>query len=111
MKLTIQIVAVFIIASLASGCASSSSSGKTEGPAAATQTTSYEAVGVVKGIDPKEPIIEIDHENIPGLMPAMQMQFHVKDRSLLEGLAVNDRIKFTVEHGVGGLKITAITKQ
>ena len=81
------------------------------GPAAATQTTSYQAVGVVKGLDPKELIIELDHENIPGLMPAMQMQFHVKERSLFDGLVVGDRIKFTVENGVGGLKITAIQKQ
>ena len=93
----------------ASSCAPSNS--PVEGPAAATQTSSYQAVGVVKAIDPKEPIIEIDHENIPGLMPAMQMQFHVKDRTVMEGLAAGDRVKFTVEHGVGGLKITAISRQ
>jgi hypothetical protein len=38
------------------------------------------------------------------------MDFHVKDRSLLDGLAADDRIQFTVENGVGGLKITAIKK-
>lgn len=82
-----------------------------EGPAAAVQTRAYQAVGTVKSIDPKLPVIEIDHEDIPGLMPAMQMQFHVKDKSLIEGLTIGDRISFTVENGVGGMKITAIQKK
>jgi Cu/Ag efflux protein CusF len=43
-------------------------------------------------------------------MPAMQMQFHVKDRALLEGLAPEDRITFTIENGIGGLRIIAIHK-
>jgi hypothetical protein len=38
------------------------------------------------------------------------MDFHVQDRSLLNGLAAEDRIQFTIENGVGGLKITAIKK-
>ena len=44
-----------------------------EGPAAAVQTKSYPAVGKVTGVDPKLPTIEIDHEDIKGLMPAMIM--------------------------------------
>jgi len=81
-----------------------------EGPAAAVQTKTYEAVGTVKAIDLKLPSIEINHEDIKGLMPAMQMQFHVKDKSLLEGIAAEDRITFTIENGVGGLRIIAIHK-
>ena len=80
------------------------------GPAAAVQTKSYRGVGIVKGLNPKVPSIEIDHEEIKDFMPAMQMEFHVKDKSLLDGLVVNDKIEFTVEYGVGGLKITAIKK-
>ena len=81
-----------------------------EGPAVAIQTTTYEAVGTVKAIDLKLPSIEINHEDIKGLMPAMQMQFHVRDKSLLEGIAAEDRITFTIENGVGGLRIIAIHK-
>jgi len=81
-----------------------------EGPAAAVQTKSYPAVGKVTGLDPKLPTIEIDHEDIKGLMPAMEMEFHVKDKQLLEGIAVGDRVDFTVESGVGGLRVTAIHK-
>jgi Cu(I)/Ag(I) efflux system protein CusF len=81
-----------------------------EGPAAAVQTKTYPGVGIVKDVDPKVPTIEIDHEDIKGLMPAMQMQFHVKDKALLDGIAVGDHIEFTVENGVAGLRIVAIGK-
>lgn len=81
------------------------------GPAAAVQTTIYHGVGVVKSIKATErPSIEIDHEDIPDLMPAMTMEFFVKDKSLLEDINPGDRIKFTMENGVGGLKITEIRK-
>jgi Cu/Ag efflux protein CusF len=81
------------------------------GPAAAVQTTSYQGTGVVKRLDPKAPAIEIDHAEIVGLMPAMQMEFPVKEKTLLTGLAVNDRIDFTVENNVGEMKVIAIKKK
>ena len=80
------------------------------GPAAAVQTTTYQGVGVVKSLNPQFPSIEIDHQEIKGLMEGMNMEFYVKDKSLLQGLAAGDHIEFTIEHGVGGLKITAIKK-
>ena len=93
-------------------CATSAGdkSAKTEGPAAAVETRTYQAVGTVKGLDPKLPSIEIDHQDIKGLMPAMQMWFHVKDTSVIKGLTAGDRVEFSVESGVGGLKIVAIKK-
>ena len=81
------------------------------GPAAAVQSNSYQGVGVVKSLNPKLPAIEIDHEEVVGLMPAMQMEFPVTDVSLLNGLAVNDRIDFTVVDNTGEMKITAIKKK
>ena len=92
-------------------CSTQPKNAEPEGPAAAVQTRAYQGVGTVKGVDTKATVIEIDHEDIPGLMPAMQMQFHVKDRSLIEGLAIGDRVNFTVENGVGGMKISAIQKK
>ena len=81
------------------------------GPAAAVQTNSYQGVGTVKALDPKLPAIEIDHEEIVGLMPAMQMEFPVTEKGLLDGLAVNDRIDFTIVDGTGQMRITAIKKK
>ncbi|HEX7330508.1 MAG TPA: copper-binding protein [Pyrinomonadaceae bacterium] len=81
------------------------------GSAAAIQPNTYHGVGVVKALDPTAPAIEIDHEEIVGLMPAMQMEFPVTDVALLSGLAVNDRIDFTVVERTGEMKITEIKKK
>src|SRR5262245_1730688 len=81
------------------------------GPAAAVQTNSYQGVGVVKSINPKEPAIEIDHGDIEGLMPAMQMEFPVTDAAMLNGIAVNDHIDFTIVNNAGEMKVTAIKKK
>jgi len=81
------------------------------GPAAAVQSNQYKGEGVVKAINPKGPAIEIDHGDIEGLMPAMQMEFPVTDANLLNGLAVNDRIDFTVENATDGMKVVAIKKK
>ena len=81
------------------------------GPAAAVQSNQYHAEGVVKAINQKDSAIEIDHGDIEGLMPAMQMEFPVTDANLLNGLAVNDRIDFTVENATDGMKVIAIKKK
>lgn len=81
------------------------------GPAAAVQPHSYQGVGVVKGLDPKLPSIKIDHEDIVGLMPAMEMDFAVTEVSLLNGLAVNDHIDFTIVDNTGEMTVTAIKKR
>ena len=81
------------------------------GPAAAVQSNQYKAEGVVKAINLKGSAIEIDHGDIEGLMPAMQMEFPVTDANLLNGLAVNDRIDFTVENATDGMKVVAIKKK
>ena len=83
---------------------------KVSGPAAAVQTTTYHGVGVVESINAQRPSIEIDHEDIKDLMPAMTMEFYVKDKSLLDGIKPDDQIEFTLENGVGGLKVTEIRK-
>ena len=91
--------------------ASPAPSSTATGPAAAVATRSYPGAGTVKAINPKAPSIEIDHGDIEGLMPAMQMEFEVSDASLLNGLQVNDRIDFTIEDRTGVMKVTAIKKK
>ena len=80
------------------------------GPAAATQTTTHHAIGTVKALDLKGPSIEIDHGDIEGLMPAMQMEFSVKNATLLSGISVGDRVDFEVTNSLGGLQVTGIKK-
>jgi Cu/Ag efflux protein CusF len=81
------------------------------GPAAAVATNQYKAEGVVKALNPQGAALEIDHGDVEGLMPAMQMEFPVTDPKLLDGLAVNDRIAFTIENATDGMKVVAIQKK
>ena len=110
------IIAVLVAITSVAACNRSATStnakgSSSTGPAAAVETRTYHGVGIVKKLDPKRPSIEIDHEEIKGLMPAMTMEFYVKDKSLLDGLKLGDHIAFTIEDGVGGVKITEIKKR
>ena len=86
-------------------------SASASGPDAAVATRTYNGAGTVKALNPKAPSIEIDHGDIEGLMPAMQMEFEVSDGALLNGLAVNDRIDFTIEDRTGTMRVIDIKKK
>jgi Cu(I)/Ag(I) efflux system protein CusF len=88
----------------------SSNATPASGPAAAVQSNQYKGEGTVKAVNPNAPSIEINHGDIDGFMPAMQMEFPVTDPKLLNGIAVNDRIDFTVENDPEGVKVVAIKK-
>jgi Cu/Ag efflux protein CusF len=70
----------------------------------------YPGKGVVKLINRKEGWIEIDHEDIVDLMPAMEMEWSVEKISLLDNLKVGDKVNFTVVETGKGEFITAIKK-
>ena len=111
---TSRIVIICVALILVAACNKQPANNQTNaptGPAAAVAINTYKGVGVVKSINLKNPAIEIDHGDIDGLMPAMQMEFPVTDPSLLKGIAVNDRIDFTIEAAKGQLKVSAIKKK
>jgi Cu/Ag efflux protein CusF len=70
----------------------------------------YKAVGVIKKIDAENGKITVDHEDIKGYMPAMEMDFSVKDKSLIESAKVGDKIDFEIERTGEKLVITKINK-
>ena|SRR5215217_2288000 len=118
MALASRIVFVFGALLLLSACDPKPANKQTtsptpSGPAAAVQTNTYHGAGVVKAVftNPKAPAIEIDHGDIDGLMPAMQMEFPVTDPKLLNGIAVNDQIDFTIEAAAGQMKVSEIKKK
>jgi len=109
---TVALLALTFLTACGGGAKQTAPSTPTpSGPAAAVQSNSYHGVGVVKSLNPKAPAIEIDHGDIEGLMPAMQMEFPVTDASLLTGIAVNDRIDFTIENNAGEMRVTGIKKK
>ena len=109
---TSRIVIICVALIFVASCNKHNQTNAPAGPAAAVATEHYKGVGVVKSINLKPPAaIEIDHGDIEGLMPAMQMEFPVTDPTLLNGIAVNDHIDFTIEAAKGQLKVSAITKK
>jgi Cu/Ag efflux protein CusF len=58
----------------------------------------YDGKGTVTKINNEGGSIEINHEEIKDLMPAMQMEFFVKDKALLKSVAVGDKVDFTLEY-------------
>ena len=54
--------------------------------------------------------MEIDHEAIPGVMPAMTMPYEVADAGLLSGIATGDRVRGTLRVDSRGYVITALAK-
>jgi protein SCO1/2 len=70
----------------------------------------HEAVGVVQEVDVESKQVVVDHEDIPGLMPAMVMSFDVGDPALLERLEPGQRIRFKLQHGEKSFRIlSAVT--
>ncbi len=67
-------------------------SGQLAGPG--PRQTAYEVKGVVREVNPAESSLTIEHEDIPGFMPAMTMSFAVKDPTLIQKLVADDRVRF-----------------
>ncbi len=71
----------------------------------------YPGTGVVTIINRKEGWIEIRHQEIKDLMPAMEMEFNVKDKTLLDRVAVGDEVDFTIVEMPKGEYLTDIKKK
>ena len=54
--------------------------------------TEYKMRGEVMGLDTKSQVAVVKHENIEGFMPAMTMEYPVKDKQEFDKLKVGDQI-------------------
>lgn len=75
-----------------------------------TKDGTYKGHGKVTRVSNDLGSIEIEHDDIPGLMPAMKMEFYVKDKAMLNGIFANDEVNFVIEYKQGQEKISSITK-
>jgi protein SCO1/2 len=71
----------------------------------------YDVCGKVVSVDAAKPVVTLDHEDIPGLMKAMEMEFEVKDPKLLEGIKAGDRVQGRLRKGESGYVLTRLEKQ
>jgi Cu/Ag efflux protein CusF len=69
----------------------------------------YQGVGKITKINNDLGSVELDHQDIPDMMPAMKMEFFVTDKRLLKGLRVGDMANFTIRYKDGQENIVAIS--
>jgi Cu(I)/Ag(I) efflux system protein CusF len=76
--------------------------------ASAPQAT-HSATGVVKKIDAQTGLVTFAHEAVPSMnWPAMTMGFQVKDKMLLDKLAVGKKVDFEFVQGSKGYVVTSV---
>jgi protein SCO1/2 len=71
----------------------------------------YDVKGKVIALDQKKPSVTLDHEDIPGLMKAMTMEFSVADARALEGISVGDNVQGQFRKDSSGYVITRLEKR
>jgi protein SCO1 len=74
----------------------------------ATKVKFYPAQGIVRQVTPDRHTVTIHHQNIPGYMMAMTMDFPVKDTNELTGISPGDEITFKLAVGENNSWIEAI---
>ena len=74
------------------------------------ENKNYDGKGVVTKINLKDVSVELDHEEIKGLMPKMIMEFFVTKKTELEVLKVGDNVDFVIEYKDGAENIISIKK-
>jgi Cu/Ag efflux protein CusF len=70
----------------------------------------YDIKGRIVAIRPDKTGVTLDHEDIPGLMKGMKMEFPVQDAKLLEGLEVGDQVQGKLQVESGKQIITELKK-
>jgi protein SCO1/2 len=94
---------VLATALLIAGCQGTQSKGPAE--------KQYPIKGKVIAVNPDKPSIKLEHEDIPGLMEAMTMEFAVQNAKLLEGLKAGDQVRGRLKVESGKYIITELEKR
>lgn len=66
--------------------------------AALPKDGNYDARGKVTKINNELGSVELDHEDIPGVMAPMRMEFFVKNKAELKPLKIGDQVDFVLEY-------------
>lgn len=99
-----------ILGSLAiAGCTNSGTT--TPAGKQASAQKEYPIKGKVVAVDTAKPSVKLDHEDIPGLMKAMQMEFAVENAKVVEGLKAGDQVQGQLKVESGKHTITKLEKR
>jgi Cu/Ag efflux protein CusF len=78
---------------------------------AAPAIQTYDIRGTVVAVTLDSGTVNLDHEEIPGLMAAMKMEYQVQDVRMLDGLKPGDRVAGRLQARDGGYVIVALERQ
>lgn len=103
------LLAAVALLSLLAGCKGAT----TEAPDAATTGAAkeYEIQGKVVAVGADKRSITLDHEEVPGLMKAMEMKFNVEEASVVEGVNAGDRVAGNLRVEGSDYTITRLKKR
>ncbi len=71
----------------------------------------FDGTGIITKINLEIGSVELDHEEIKGLMPKMIMEFYVSDKKMLDGLKIGDKVNFVLEDDAGAEQIIKIKRK
>lgn len=70
----------------------------------------YPGKGKITKVNIELGSVEMDHEEIKGVMPAMRMEFYITDKKMLDRLTLGDKVDFTLLYKDGTEIINSIKK-
>jgi protein SCO1/2 len=82
-----------------------------EGTSKAGGEKLYDVRGKVVAVNTAKPAVTLDHEDIPGLMKGMQMEFGVEDPKLLDGVKPGDQVQGRLKKGESGYVLTQLERR
>ena len=101
----ITVFAIILAAMLATACAEkvkTTNSARVEPTPMPTvmipKDGNYNSRGKVTKINLDLGSVELDHEDIPGVMAPMRMEFYVKNKAELKPLKIGDQVDFVLEY-------------
>ena len=71
----------------------------------------YSIKGKVTAVNPDKPSVKLDHEDIPGLMRAMEMEYAVDNAKVLDGIKAGDQVQGHLKVRSGKNVITDLEKR
>src|SRR6266849_2811805 len=83
MKSLSNILAIAVLAVVSAGCS----------PSSGDKEKVYDIKGKIVSVDSEKKTVRLDHEDIPGHMQAMEMDFDVQESKILTGLKPGDQVQ------------------
>ena len=76
-----------------------------------TDTESYRSTGTITAIDIDKGLVTLDHDDIPGYMPAMEMTVDVIEPKMLYSFRIGDIVDFDLERNGSTLLVTNLVRK